>query len=281
MKKKIAQSSAARTRKRLGILLSAFGVLLVPLAVQPGTHAAGCTVINSLPFTIQNPGSYCLSDNLTTTSQTGPAISIVADNVLLDLNGYTISSGSFPPDSGITSSGRSVTIRNGTLKGFAEAIRSAGRFGVIEKMRIQDCYFIGINVYYSNGTVVRDNQVVNTAGTSSIGGGVVSAISVSGSSNIILNNDIVETLTSASASADAIDLNPSDRTVVENNRIEHTTGTAIYVSSNSSNAVVVNNRIVRASQGVWFRSSTGLFRDNIALGCTTPYSGGANGGNNQ
>src|SRR6266568_6580756 len=48
------------------------------------------TPISSAPFTITDSGSYYLTTNVTVSS--GDAITIAADNVTLDLNGFTISS---------------------------------------------------------------------------------------------------------------------------------------------------------------------------------------------
>jgi len=46
--------------------------------------------ISSVPITISNSGSYYLTKNLNVT--TGDAISIITNQVTLDLNGFTISS---------------------------------------------------------------------------------------------------------------------------------------------------------------------------------------------
>ena len=48
------------------------------------------TPISSAPFTISVPGSYYLTTNVTVSA--GDAIIIAANNVTLDLNGFTISS---------------------------------------------------------------------------------------------------------------------------------------------------------------------------------------------
>src|SRR5262245_8811913 len=48
------------------------------------------TPISSAPFIITQPGSYYLTTNVTVSS--GDAITINANNVSLDLNGFTISS---------------------------------------------------------------------------------------------------------------------------------------------------------------------------------------------
>ncbi len=56
------------------------------------------TPISSVPFTIANPGSYYLTTNVTVS--TGNAITINANNVTLDLNGFTISSTQNPAATG-------------------------------------------------------------------------------------------------------------------------------------------------------------------------------------
>jgi hypothetical protein len=75
------------------------------------------TPISSLPFTITQPGSYFLTKNLTSSS--GDGITVQADNVTIDLNGFTLSGapGSY---SGISEGPSSPprqgwTIRNGTI----------------------------------------------------------------------------------------------------------------------------------------------------------------------
>lgn len=76
------------------------------------------TPITSAPFTIGASGSYYLAKNLTVT--TGDAISITADDVTLDLNGFTISSAASPASgTGVLISGarRDVTIKNGNIRG--------------------------------------------------------------------------------------------------------------------------------------------------------------------
>jgi hypothetical protein len=76
------------------------------------------TPISSLPLTISASGSYYLTGNLAVA--TGTAITINADNVTVDLNGFTISSSASPANStGILINGlrRDVTIKNGHILG--------------------------------------------------------------------------------------------------------------------------------------------------------------------
>ncbi len=74
------------------------------------------TPISALPFTIGTSGSYYLTKNLSVT--TGNAITINANSVTLDLNGFTISSTSSPANGAgiLLSSGiHDITITNGHI----------------------------------------------------------------------------------------------------------------------------------------------------------------------
>lgn len=74
------------------------------------------TPISSAPFTINATGSYFLTGSLTVAG--GDAITIAADNVSLDLNGFTITStAASATGSGILLSGtrRNITVRNGFI----------------------------------------------------------------------------------------------------------------------------------------------------------------------
>jgi hypothetical protein len=85
------------------------------------------TPISTAPFTIGTSGSYYLTGNLSVT--TGNAIVINADNVTLDLNGFTLSS-TAATDIGsgvsITNVRTNVVVRNGSIRGLTTY--SAGTF---------------------------------------------------------------------------------------------------------------------------------------------------------
>ena len=77
------------------------------------------TPISSLPFTISQSGSYYLTRNLQFTAGTGPAISINANYVTLDLMGFTLSSTSLVSDAAISVpvESRGLCIINGNIAG--------------------------------------------------------------------------------------------------------------------------------------------------------------------
>ena len=86
---------------------------------EADTKAEKRTPISSLPFTIDQPGSYYLTGNLQFTAESGHAITIAANDVTLDLMGFTLSSTSAVTGNAITiDSGRNnVGIRNGAITG--------------------------------------------------------------------------------------------------------------------------------------------------------------------
>ena len=87
------------------------------------------TAITSLPATISEPGSYYLVTNLTDVILHSYGIIVDADNVTIDLNGFTLSGygGGVTEHPGITTESphRNLTVRNGTIRNWGAAgIRS-------------------------------------------------------------------------------------------------------------------------------------------------------------
>jgi len=95
----------------------------IPSILSAATARDGRTLITSVPYTANSPGSYVLNSDLSlTTSQ--PAITVNADNVTIDLDGFVLS-GSIQAgtdNDGIYCKGkRNIEIRNGTLANFGGA----------------------------------------------------------------------------------------------------------------------------------------------------------------
>src|SRR6185436_7417404 len=129
--------------------------LTLPLFAAAPAHAApgGCAVINYLPYTINQPGCYCLAGNLTTVLSSGNAITIDADNVYLDLDGHTIDNrgaGNSTAALGVYAYNRAnVTVRNGAIRGFytgvfLEASGSGLGGWLAEELTITDSKHVGI-----------------------------------------------------------------------------------------------------------------------------------------
>ncbi len=86
-----------------------------PIDPPPGPVApTGPTLIFSLPTIIEQPGSYMLGRNLTSTG--GAGISIAASNVTLDLGGHTLSGAGGGTDAIVLVGNlTNVTVRNGQI----------------------------------------------------------------------------------------------------------------------------------------------------------------------
>ena len=123
------------------------------------------------PFNISASGSYVLTSDLDVPANTD-AITLTANDVKIDLNGFTIastfdcSSGSCGAGvgAGIRSTsvafGRHSVVRNGTVRGFASNCVGLGNGGRIEALSVRDCGRIGISA--SSGGVVVGNTVSET-----------------------------------------------------------------------------------------------------------------------
>src|SRR3989442_14783920 len=99
-------------------------LLLVWLAIGPPPaqpETVNSTPITAVPFTIPAAGTWCLAQDLNTTLASGKAITIAADNVVLDLNGHRLANVSARPAteaSGVYAFQRTaITIRNGPVPG--------------------------------------------------------------------------------------------------------------------------------------------------------------------
>ena len=82
--------------------------------------------IDTLPVTITASGSYYLTGNLSVTDPAAHGITVNADNVSIDLMGFSITGPGTGSGSGLYMDGRStVTIQNGTIRAF-------GNSGILE-----------------------------------------------------------------------------------------------------------------------------------------------------
>jgi hypothetical protein len=145
-------------------------------ALSAPAHAASaydaCTAfITSLPATIGTQGIWCLNKDLNTAMASGNAITITANNVTLDCNGYKLGgllAGAGTATVGVYANGRSnLGVRDCNIRGFFVGVSLEGSSGSghrIERNRFEANTGAGANVV-GDGAMVRDNLVVDTGGT--------------------------------------------------------------------------------------------------------------------
>lgn len=125
------------------------------------------TPISSVPYTITEPGSYYLTGNLTSTNH---GIIIQANNVTLDLMGFTLAGdrgadeyGVFLDGSGTTPI-RNVVVRNGNVQNFGNGIRvECARNSSFRHLLVAGNFSYGFFLYgesgQCNGNVIVDCSI--------------------------------------------------------------------------------------------------------------------------
>jgi parallel beta-helix repeat protein len=178
--------------------------------------------------TISQPGTYRLTSNLAVSGSVG--IVIAADDVTLDLGGFTVSRQVGPrsiQEGGIVDNSVShtnLTIRNGTIDGFpgSQVSLASSRFVSISHLRV---------VGAADGIVVGDNASIMDSSISYVGGaGIRAGMNSQITGNVISNNG-----------ADGIDA--GDHSTISGNIVSSNGGKGISCSS----WCTINGNMVRSN----------------------------------
>jgi hypothetical protein len=191
------------------------------------------TPISSLPFTISTPGSYYVTANLATTlNQNG--IIVAADNVTIDLNGFTLFGGAGSSGEGVwaATARQNVVVRNGTVRNWPGS---------------------GINLYDSGSTLITLQNLHSISnGFTGIavknGSSVTDCLAVgNGVRGILVDNDC---------------------------RVEHckTSGNATLGIGAGANCQLLNNQSTGNGTGLSITGTSNLISGNIVMLNTANYS---------
>jgi parallel beta-helix repeat protein len=156
-----------RTAVVLAVLAVAHGIGATAQAAESYDNCTG--FIDSVPATISTQGTWCLRKDLSTTMATGNAITMAANNVTLDCNGFKLGglgAGDGSQAVGIRSTDRSnIVVRHCNVRGFNTGINLQGGGGhLVEDNRLDNNLYTGIRVSGDNNRVLR-NAVYDTGGT--------------------------------------------------------------------------------------------------------------------
>jgi parallel beta-helix repeat protein len=151
-------------------------VLFITLMISAATLEA-VTVITSLPYTITTQGSYIINQNL---KANWHGIKVQANNVTIDLNGYSISGNNASGGHGVYMNGRrNVEIRNGTIRNFGSdgiyVETDSGNSHRVINVRVMNNKGRGI-ILNGNNHMVKD-CTVSSNGNTGIYAGLGSTIS--------------------------------------------------------------------------------------------------------
>jgi hypothetical protein len=266
------------------IITAAAAVLLSSLPQSFGQSSAPTVVaipINRLPFVIRKPGTYILRKDLSYGINSSNAISIEASDVILDLGGKVLSC-SAPQDinnniNGINSSSvDTITIRNGTVRGFSSNINLftggfTGRF-VIENVISENAGSIGLRVFGPSARVANCT-VLNTGYKSSLltpHGILAEGGDVEVEGNTV--RDLQKTTTSHGIRITASRSGLAKNNIVSTGTIG-TTGILLSATLAVTGAFADENYIANFETGLSLPNG-GKYRGNLTRGCTTAFSGG-------
>lgn len=307
-----------KQKTRLVVSLLALGSILTFLAfcmagdADPGVPSeppilAEAQPIPALPYTINQPGSYYFTQNLSHTDRYTNAIEVNADNVTIDLAGYSLIG---PSAASGTSNGiymnerRNVEIRNGTITNFGNNgiyevndVQASGHRVIAIRATSNGGH--GILLWGSNH-IVRDctatfNCLAISSGFGAITCGGLSMVTA----NVASYNGIVGIMTGSgcmicdnTVSSNYVGILPWFGCSVVNNTVSYNdtegvkvtqngnlikgntlrsngTGISVSGSGNSIEGNLVTNSVV----GINFSSSQNVYANNRALYNTTNYGG--------
>ena len=133
-------------------------------AVAAESYDACVGFIDTLPVTISTQGNWCLRKDLATAVVTGAAITINANNVTIDCNGFKIgglAAGASSTAIGIQTEKLNATVRNCAIRGFYIGISAWGSGHLVEDNRIDQSLVTGISVS-GDGNLVQRNRIFDT-----------------------------------------------------------------------------------------------------------------------
>lgn len=244
--------------------------------------------ILSLPAIISKPGRYLVKTDLVLKKSATAAITILADDVTLDLGGSVISH-TLPTGTDIegisTEAHGGIKVINGTVRGFTTGIRLNSNSAVVsgiavEDVRIERSAEVGIQLIGETMSVKRC-VITNTGSTQA---NQAYGLVLDGAFATASDNDILSTLVAPGLQSEGMHCSVL-ACVLENNRVlneQSARGSVGIFAGFTSNYLVENNRIAGFAAGLKFTGSgTPKYRNNFTTDCATPYTSGTDAGNNK
>ncbi len=234
------------------------GITAVTLsfAALPAGADEGRIPIANAPTVLAAPGKYFVTKNLAPAA--GSAITIASDNVDIDLNGFTLTSGDFAPV--ITAIGMSgVTIRNGTMVGGGPNVMILGATRVV----IEDVQAIGGGGFNTAvGIQLRDSTQI------AVRRAVVRdtdqyAIEIRGFRDAV--GAITDSLIEDCGGGISVDSAGPSSVAIVNNRLKNIDGNGLF--HNGTGCLIAGNTFDGiASSGMVLSTKRCTIRDNVVSG---------------
>ena len=251
---------------------------LLGLAAHAGAARAEttrCTPVTSLPAVISTQGVYCLTGDLSTAMSSGHAITINANNVILDCNDRKL--GGLAGGAGTTAIGiratarQNVTVRHCNVRGFWWGLHLDG-----SGHRVIDSQFDGNTargiVLVGDGGLVRGNRVNDTGGSSAVMSDSTGIVTYQGVD--ILDNTVDGVFTAADGNSRGILFYDNPAGSITGNRVRGLVKNGAFAigldGTNSGRVLVAGNHVVgpggQGSWGIFCQGGLNRLRDNTFSG---------------
>ena len=273
-------------RFHLPILLLALLAFGLPHQARAADSYDGCTgFITSLPAIISTQGIWCFNQSLTTSATSGNAITINTNNVTIDCNHFRLdgsAAGTGTAAIGIYAGSRvKVTVRRCAISGYYVGAKLTGSGHVVDGNVFNGNTSIGLVIDASsakNASMVQDNQVLNTGGSTLIGTvyGIWAHQSVD-----VLGNTVSGVTARSTSNGNAFGIYTTGTSYGASVRDNHVhnlnkdgTGLVYGIYNDTSSHVILRNNDVSAtgSVGLYCSSGNSAARDNVTHDFTTSIS---------
>jgi hypothetical protein len=272
-------------------------------ALPRQAHAASCASITALPATIAAPGVYCLVGNQSVNLASGNAVTIAADDVVLDCVDQTITNTATAPNGNAVgiylASRRNVVVRNCRITGgFATGIQAyqnnaaanANAYLTFKDNYIAGPFWYGI-LAYGSGIEITGNRIYDIGGRGSFAMGIrIGGSNLAGQPRFfLLRENLVAGTTSTVNNAYGIYSDNSNAAIILNNAVSGTTAVStsynsygVRVASGTFNRIT-DNHVVGSGKandvGIQSASGTDACHDNFLRNSTTTLGCDASLGN--
>ena len=229
---------------KINTLIFSAVLLFIP-ALSPAADPV--IKIDKLPHTITKSGDYELTGNFTVNGTDG--ITVKASNVVINLNGYSITQSSAGSGNGINDVNSSkIVVENGSISGFQVGVN----FG--SNGNVSSCQALNLRVF------------------------AVNPVSIDGNDCLVGNCFLIGT--GASADGAGVFMGGANDQV-QNCHISNLSDGVLSANLNGNG--ILNNYVASCTYGLGLGSND-YYQGNIVTNCTTPFSGGnavgtENGGN--
>lgn len=266
-----------------GVLLMALSALAPARAAEGYDNCSG--FVDALPATIGTQGVWCLRADLGTALASGTAVTIAANNVVLDCNDFKL--GGLAAGAGTTAVGvyssdrRNTTVRNCSIRGFRIGVRVVGGGGhLIEDNRLDGNLHMGI-LALGDASIVRRNEVRNTG--KSTNEGLVFGIQAVGAVDV-LDNTVsgLRSRTGTNGNVFGIYTLQNDGSTVAGNRVRNLfpdgSGSSWGIRSYlTGRMALIGNDVVghaaAGSTGIYCDEAQGRAKDNVVNGLAVAITG--------